>query len=437
MDPLILTAIAIVALVLVIAIGIPIGYALVLVGTGGLWIIGGSEVASYTLQRIPTSRVITFSLVVIPLFLLMGELATASGVAADAYSTLRTLSGRIRGSLAIATVIACGAFGAISGSSAATALTIGRPAHSEMTRHGYRPSFSLGTIGAGGTLGQLMPPSILLIIYAVIAEVSIARIFLAGIVPALLTIAAYSLLIVVRARVSPQMFPAGERTTMKAKARSIPGLFWGGLIGGIVLWGLYTGFVSLTETAALAAFAALLVWVIRTGLMKGDWGKLGEAVGAAVRLTAMIGIVLVGGHVFSTFVSFSGAASAVSEAIVGLDLGSIALLLVLTLAYVALGTFLETTAMMLLTIPFFLPAVVATGIDPLWFGIFFLKVAEVGLVTPPLGMNVYIVSSLDSSVPLGGLFKASSYYILGDVMVIILMIAVPDVALWLPRVAGG
>lgn len=436
MDPITIGLIAAAALLIVLLVGIPIGYGMTLVGVVGLWIVGGDRVAVTALQRLPFSAVVTITLVVVPLFVIMGEFATLGGVAEDTFLALRTLGGRMRGSLAMATIAACGAFGAVSGSSVATALTIGKPALAEMSRYGYGKRLSLGAVAAGGTIGALMPPSIILILYALITNVSIGDVFLAGAVPAILTVTVYAALIAIVSRVKPNSAPGGSPSSLSERIRILPKLIPVAILAAIVLGSLFLGLVSLTEIAGLGAFAAIALWLWQKGVKKRNWGGATNTVMTAVRITSMIGMLLIGAQIFTNFLSYSRLPIRMSAILVDLGVTPLIFIVFSGLLFILLGMFFETMSMLLLTIPFLATALQNVGIDTIWYAIFFVKVAEIGLVTPPIGLNVYVIKGIAPEASLKDIFYGAGLFILADLVVIALIVAFPQIVLWLPTTLG-
>lgn len=429
MAPELIAVLAVLALLVTLLIGVPVGYAMAFIGFAGLWIAGGFDIAMSVIQRVPFSSVVVFSLVVIPLFILMGEMATAAGVAERTFGGLRVIGGRMRASLGMAAVAACGAFGAASGSSIATAITIGGPALEEMKRHGYDRRLALGIVAGAGTLGALMPPSVVLIIYSLIADVSIAEAFLAGVVPALLTVVSYLMVLLAVSIWRPDWVPRTSPTSFRTKTRALKDLLPVAILALIVIGTLYTGIVSLSETAAMGAFAALGAWIV----MRRDrlsWSQLKESTLSAVRTSSMLAMILIGAFTFTALLAFTRLPQVIAERVVDMDLSRPMFIGMCLILFLVLGLFLETTAMMLLTVPFLLPSVAAAGIDAVWFGIFFVKVVEVALVTPPIGLNAYVIKGLDDSASLRDVFQGASLFILADVLVIV------AIAIWPPIVTG-
>lgn len=443
MDPLTIGIIATGILLVVIVAGMPIGYSMTFVGLGALLVIGGPDVVITMAERLPVTAIVSITLAIIPLFILLGEVARAAGVAEDTFNAMTTLGGRVRGKLAMSTIGAAAAFGSVSGSSVATALTIGKPALFEMERRGYQQRLAMGTVAAGGTLGILIPPSITLVIYALITNVSIAEMFIAGVIPGLMLAALFILFIGIRARLNPKLVPEEKPTSFRDKIRSLPMLIPLTVIAVVVLGGVIAGWVSLTEVAALGALVALAVWAIRKiwrkrrGVTLPSEVGLKEALTESVKVSSMIAMILIGSHVFVTMLAFTRVPIQLGQAITELGLTPLAFIIASVILFFILGMFFETMGIMLLTIPFMMSTVGALGIDPIWYGIMFVVVAEMGLITPPVGLNVFVIKGLSSRYKLSEVFKGSAPFLLCNATLLVLIIAFPDIVMWLPNVLGG
>jgi tripartite ATP-independent transporter DctM subunit len=373
-------------------------------------------------------------LLVIPLFILMGNLATASGLSRNLYDAAYAWVGARRGGLASATVLGCAGFSALCGSSVASAVTVGRVALPEMQRHRYDPGLATGTVAAGGTLGILIPPSAGFVIYAILTEQSIGQLFIAGILPGLLLTGLFVLTVWLLVARDPALGPPGPRLPRAERLAALAGagpiLFvMVGTIGGI-----YGGVFTPTEAAAVGAVLTLLIALARRGL---TLASAGQVLADTARTTAMIYVILVGAHVFGPFLARTGLPGALSDWMIGLGLGPYGTLALILLALILLGCFLEGFAMLVLTLPILFPTVVALGFDPIWFGVVMVIVLEMGLITPPVGVNVFVVKSIAREVPLARMFRGVLPFWGAMMVCVLLLVAVPQIATFLPQTMFG
>ena len=422
-----------VALVL-IAAGIPVALALALVGLAGFWWLNGWSGLSFVLGSAPFEAVFPYSLSVVPLFVMMGVFAAHAGLSQALYGAVNAFVGHLRGGLAMATVGACALFGAICGSSLATAATMGRVAIPEMRRAGYADSLSSASVAAGGTLGVLIPPSIILVIYGLLTETSIGALFVAAIVPGILGAVLYALAVRISTAISPEKAPAKARTTWRERRRALAGVWSVALLFALVIGGIYAGWFSPTEAAAVGAAGAFLLALARGGLTRAG---LVDAVAEIARTTGMIFLILVGASLFNYFVETSGLPLRVVEWFGALGLGPLGSLIVILAFYVVLGCFLDALSMILLTIPFIFPVAEALGYDPVWFGILIVTVAEIGLITPPVGMNLFVVQGTVAGISQRTIVTGILPFIGADVVRLVLLVALPGLALWLPSQMAG
>lgn len=418
------------ALMVLLMLRVPVAFAMFFVGFIGISLLNGMSSAfnlmaseSFTLASSP-------ELVVIPLFILMGNVTAATGMSRQLYDAAYAMIGSIKGGLASATIIGCGAFAALSGSSVASALTMGRVALSQMERFNYNQRLSTGAVAAGGTLGILIPPSTGFVIYAILTEQSIGRLFLAGVLPGILLLTLFVLAITLICVIKPEFGPAGPRTTLSEKTRAFVAA--APILGVIALTigGIYGGFFSPVEASAVGAGAVILITMIRRTL---TWVILYEALRGSVVTTATVMLILIAAHMINPFLALSHIPTAVGEFIDGLGLSATAILLLILLIYLILGTFLEGFAMLVLTLPIFFPIVVAQGIDPIWFGVLVVLTLEMGLISPPVGLNVFIVKSVAPKVPLGDIFIGVVPFWIMMLVTILILIAFPQIALMLPN----
>ncbi len=419
-----------VVLLLLLALRMPIGIAMMLVGIVGIAALNSADAALKILGEFPYAYSSVYTLSVIPLFVLMGNFASSSGLARDFYGAAYAWIGHRRGGLASATVIACAGFASLSGSSVASAATMGKVALPEMRRYGYDPRLATGVVAAGGTLGILIPPSTAMIVYALLTEQSVGKLFLAGFLPGILLSALFILTIVVMTARHPEYGPPGRKHSLRerlvALARS------GTLIGIIVLviGGIYTGVFTETEAAAAGA---LLTMAYAIGRRTLGWSGLIEALLDTMKTTALVFMILIGAHVFTPFLALSHIPANLSAALSGLALPPLVILVLILLVYVVLGTFLEGFAMLVLTLPIVFPIVTALGYDPIWFGIIVVIVLEMGLIDPPVGINVFVVKGIAEDVPMSQIFAGILPFWLAMIVCVAILIALPQIALFLPN----
>jgi tripartite ATP-independent transporter DctM subunit len=367
----------------------------------------------------------------------MGQFASEGGISLELYRSARAWFGHYRGGIAMATIGGCAAFGAICGSSVATGATMATVAMPEMRRYGYSGALATGVLAAGGTLGILIPPSIILVIYAILTEQSLAHLFLAAIIPGLIATAGYAIAVWAYVRVRPDAGPAGDPIPMRDRIRSLRTVWPVAVIFGVVIGGIYLGIFTPTEGAAVGAAATgILSWTAGRMRLKG----IGNALLETAKITGMIYMVLIGAEFYSAFLALSLLPQALSEWIGGLGWTPMQILLVIVLLYLVLGCVMDGLAMILLTVPVFLPVV--TGLDfgmpaeavPIWFGILILIVVEVGLITPPIGINVYVINSMAPDVPMMESFKGIVPFFLSDLVRIAIILLFPATTTWLAGV---
>jgi len=367
--------------------------------------------------------------VTIPLFVLMGQLVFHTGLASDLYDGVRTWIGKVPGGMAITSVVACGAFGAVTGSSIATVATMGAIVMPEMRRYKYHPRLATGSLAASGTLGILIPPSLIFIFYGVMTETSIGALFIAGILPGILTAVMFSAIILVRCMITPSLGPPGPGATWKERWTSTVGLM--PILGLflLVIGGIYGGIFTPTEAAGVGCGGVLVTAGFRRRLSTSAMSK---ALEETALISAMIFAIIIGGYLVARFLAITGITEDLVAILVGMELGRVGFLLLLVLLYLVLGAMLDVFGMLVLTIPFLMPVVSELGISPIWFGVFAVVMAELALVTPPVGANVFVMRRTAPEVPMGEIFMGVLPFVIGELVVIALLIAFPEIALWLP-----
>ena len=422
--------IGVAAMVVLLVLGVPIAFAMAVTGAVGLWILEGPGPALAHTVLIPWHEGRSFVLVTIPLFVLMGQLVFHTGLATDLYAGIRAWISRVPGGMAITSVMACGAFGAVTGSSIATVATMGAIVMPEMRRYKYHPRLATGSLAASGTLGILIPPSLIFIFYGVMTETSIGALFIAGIVPGILTVAMFSVIILVRCVVTPSLGPPGPGATWSERWASTVGLLPILSLFLLVIGGIYGGIFTPTEAAGVGCTGVLVAAAIGRRLTSQAMSK---ALEETALVSAMIFAIIVGGYLVARFLAITGITENLVAMLVGLDLGRVPFLLLLVLIYLVLGAMVDVFGMLVLTIPFVMPVVVELGIDPVWFGVFVVMMAELALVTPPIGANVFVMRRTAPEVSMGDIFMGVLPFVIGELIVIALVIAFPEIALWLPR----
>jgi tripartite ATP-independent transporter DctM subunit len=420
-------------LFLLLLAGVPIGAALGVVGIGGLAVILGTEPALIKAGVVVIETLARYELGTLPLFILMAQLFFSANASRDVFDAAARLVGHRRGGLAYAAVGGCAGFGAINGSSLATAATIGMVALPEMRRRGYSDALATGTVAAGGTLGQMIPPSGALIVFGIIAEQSIGKLFTAAIVPGVTQALFYMAVIGLLVRLRPSIAPATERAGWSERLRAFGRIIDMLALVALVIGGIALGWFSPSEAAAIGAAGALAIAAWRRRLGRA---MLFTAFEETLRTSGMILLVIVGALIFSVFVSVTGLAEALGDGVAGLGLGRVATLLVVALVLLLLGSVLDGLALMLLTTPILLPIVTAAGMSPIWFGIFICRAMEIGFVHPPLGMNLYVIQGVARDVPIARIFKGVAPFLASDILHLLLLILFPALALWLPQWLG-
>ncbi|HUT50499.1 MAG TPA: TRAP transporter large permease [Alphaproteobacteria bacterium] len=500
MENYLIAALSLGAMFLALALGMPIGFAMGLAGTLGVMAIIGVGPGFALLGQTAYEEVITQSLSVVPLFVLMGFFASQSGLSAGLYRACNTWIGHRRGGLALATIGACGAFAAICGSSLATAATMSQVALPEMRRYNYDMRLATGSIAAGGTIGILIPPSVILVLYGILTETNIGELFIAGIVPGLLTIIFFMATIVIVTQRNPELGPRGVSTTGRQKLAAFKDVWGTLLLFLLVIGGIYTGAFSPTEAASIGAAGAFnlaaiafagsaaglprrllpwavwsliaamalimiaIIWNLLAGHEPTDWpdwlrwvivvplacsqilmlaiGRymykdVATALLETAKTTGMIFMILIGAIIVNKFLLISGLAEVLGSWVENLDMSRMAIMVVILLIYLVLGCALDALAMILLTIPIFFPIVQKLGFDPIWFGIIIVMVVELGLITPPIGMNVFVIKGLAPTVPLGKIYRGVTPFVIAEILLIILLLLVPDIATLLPKSMGA
>jgi len=421
--------IGVIALLALLAIGVPIGVSMGLVGLVGMCVLLGFEPALIKSGVVLFESVSRYELGVLPMFLLMAHLCFAAGASRDFFAAAASVVGHRRGGLALATIGGCAGFGAVSGSSLATAATMGLIGLPEMRKRGYSTALASGSVAAGGTLGSLTPPSGALIVFGIIAEQSIGKLFTAAIIPAITQTLFYMATIVLVCHLRPSIAPPSPRATWAERRAAMFRVLDLVALVVCVLTGIALGWFTPTEAASVGALLSLGLCALRKKL---SWNTLFDALGHTLKTTGMLYVVIVGALIFAVFMSFTGLADQVSALVHGMSDSPMVAILLITLLLLLLGSVLDGLALMLLTTPILLPIVTDLGFSPIWFGIFLVRTMEIGFVHPPIGINLYVIQSIAPDIPLGRVFKGVLPFLAADFLHLAMIIFIPAVALFLP-----
>jgi C4-dicarboxylate transporter, DctM subunit len=408
---------------------VPLAFAMAIVGTAGLGLVRGWGPAFASTAQVVYETGFAYTLSVIPLFILMGNFVARAGLAHELFAAANAFIGHVRGGLAHATIAACAGFGAICGSSIATAATMSKVAYPSMKKLGYADSLATGTIAAGGTLGIMIPPSTIMVIYGIVTETHIGKLFAAGVVPGLLTAVLLMAVISYVTWRQPELGPAGERSTWPERWRALRGI-WGVLVlVVVVLGGIYGGVFTTTEGAGIGASGAFLFALFRRTL---SWRILLDVLVESARTTAMLFALLIAAHIFANFINFTTMPGDLKDWITSQGFSPVMVVGAMMVIYVLLGTVMEELSMVLLTIPLFFPIVVALGFDPVWFGVLIVMVIQIGLISPPVGMNLFVINTLLPKVGLPTIFKGTWLFVVMQCVALVILLFVPSLSLWLP-----
>jgi tripartite ATP-independent transporter DctM subunit len=430
-DPIHLGSAGLIGLLVLLALRVPIGFALIIVSMVGIGILRGWDVSAGMLRTEPFDFAAHWSFTAIPMFLLMGAVAHNAGISASLFQAGRVWFGRLPGGLAVATNFACAGFAAVSGSSIATAAAMARIAIPEMTRYGYHKGLATGVVASAGTLGSLIPPSIGFILYGIFAEVSISKLFIAGILPGLLTAAIYAIMIVTRCRLNPKIAPTLTETVTWADRLRTLGDVWPVCVLMIaIIGGLYSGIATPTEVGAVGAFAAFLIALVQRRL---TWKVLVESLLDALESSARIFFIAVGAVMLTRFLAMTGFGNFMTHAIGGWAQDPLLLVIAASIIYLILGMFLDPLGVLLLSLPLLLPMFEALHLNLIWFGVLVVKYVEIGLLTPPVGLNVYMVKSVvGDEIELETIFRGAGWFLACEVVIVILLVSFPEISLFLP-----
>jgi len=437
---LLIGLVGLIFLIGLIAIRMPIAYAMILVGGVGVTILSGPAIFMSQLKDLAYAQFSIYDLSVVPMFVLMGAVATRVGLSRDLFRAANAWLGWMRGGVAMSAIAACAGFGAVCGSSLATASTMGRVALPELRRYEYSPALATGTLAAGGVLGILIPPSVVLVIYAIIVEANIVTMFMAAFIPGLIAVLLFLLTIAVYVRLRPNAGPPGEAVNRQELWESTLGVFPVLLVFGLVIGGIYLGFFNPTPAAAVGVFLVALYGVVRRMLKLTD---IRIALLETAKTTGMIYLILLGAEMLKIFMSRGGVPMAAADMMVSSGLSPHMILILLLVALIVLGCLMDSLSMLLLAIPFFWPVISELDFGmgeeevKIWFGVLALIVVELGLITPPVGMNVFIISAQSRDVPMRETFIGVMPFFFAELIRVAILIAFPVITLWLPRLLSG
>ncbi len=421
--------VAFAALIALVMLRVPIAVALGAVGFAGYWAVDGLDRALIAVGNTPYDMTDKYGLTVVPLFILMGVVAARAGMSRELYTAANAIFSGLRGALAMGTIGACAGFGAICGSSLATAATLTKVAVPEMRRHGYDTGLAAGVVASGGTLGILIPPSVILVIYGIFAERSVPELYAAALIPGLLLAILHILVIAGIAWLQPSRMPKIAGLPLVERLKSVIGLWKMILLFGFAVGTIYSGFMSPTEAAAVSAFAAIVIALATRTI---TWRGVGESIMESVWTTATLFFIAVSAFLFAYFMVLTKIPAGMAQWVKDLGLAPWAVILMLVGIYLVLGCFLDSLSMVVVTVPVFLPLVVGIGYHPVWFGILVVVVVEIGLITPPVGMNCFVIRAQVPDIPLATVFRGVMIFLVADFALIALLLLFPDLALWLP-----
>ncbi len=429
MSPTVIGLIGLVSLLVLIFSRMPIGFLMGIIGFVGFGMIVDFDAACSLLAKDFFSVFSSYNLTVIPLFVLMGQLAFHSGISRRLFDSAYKFIGHLPGGLAVATVGACAGFAAICGSTNATAATMGATCLPEMKRYNYNPGLACGVVAAAGSLGILIPPSVIFIIYGILTEQSIGKLFMAGIVPGILLSILFLITIFIWTSIKPELAPRGPKTSFMEKLRSLSGISETLLLFIIVMGGLFIGIFTPTEAGAIGAFGTLVIASIRR---KIGWNGIVQSLFETTRISCMIMVIVAGATVFGHFMAISRIPFDIASWILQFNVPNFVIMFMIIMVYVLGGCFIDSLALIMLTIPIFFPVVLKLGYDPIWFGVIVVLVTQIGVITPPVGINVYVVSGVARDVPLHLIFRGAMPFLLALIFGTVLLMIFPQLALFLP-----
>jgi len=433
MDPNLVGILAFFGMMLLIVLGVPIGFAMLTTSVVGYLSIAPENFAETQLSITFFDQGTSFVFVAVPLYFMMGQLVGRTNIAYDLYECVYRWLGRLPGGLAISSVVACAGFGAVSGGSVTAVATMAPMCIPAMRRYNYDDGLATGSISAAGTLGILIPPSIIMVGYGILTETSIGALFIAGIIPGILMTIGYSVTIAIRCMINPELGPLGDKFTMREKVTSLTKVTPVFLTFIVVIGGIYGGIFTPTEAAGIGVLSLLVISIVMRRL---TWENFKQSLLKSVHTSAMIFVIIIGGHMMGKFVVFTGLTENIIGAITGANFSPLMVMLMISLLYIVLGMVLDVWGMLILTIPFTLPIILDLGYDPVWYGVYAVIMAELALITPPVGINVYVMAKMAPDVPLTTIFRGVAPFFIFTLFLVFLITLFPGIAMWLPRTAG-
>jgi C4-dicarboxylate transporter, DctM subunit len=432
MESIVIVVAVVLATLILLMLGVPVAYSLGIMGLIGILLIRGPDITQAFLLFVPYSTIATWSLALVPLFIVMGNFAGKAGISDKAFEIAYKIIGNTHGGLAIAACLACASFAAVTGSAAATLTTIGIVSIPEMLKRHYHPRLAAGSVASAAFLGIEIPPSVPLVIYGFIAQQSIAKLFMAAVFPGIITASLFIVGTYVIVRIWPNLGPpSGVKVSVREKIIASFGLWEVGLLFAIVMGGIYLGVFTATEAATFGALTALIILLIR--LRKGRWQAISDSMKDAASVSCSIFVIFLGAMFFNLFLIQAGVPTYVGNLIASSSYSSLLLITLILAFYLPLGMFLDPMSIQVVTVPIFLPIVVSLGYDPIWFGVMCVQMIELSLITPPVGLNCFVVKGISPpEVSLGDVFIGTFPYFFFEVIVIVLLVMFPDIALWLP-----
>ena len=433
MDKDVVAVVGFVVLFVLMLLRVPVGIAMGIVGVGGFAAVANINSALGLLAGSPFSTVTDFNFSIIPMFILMGAFASAAGLSTDLFRASQSWLGHYRGGLAMSAIAACGGFAAINGSSVATAATMTNVALPELRKSGYDAGLSAGVIAAGGTLGIMIPPSVIFVLYGIMTQTDIGKLFVAGIVPGLLGVAMYIVTIRLLAWHDPGKMPPGRRHSWAERLGSLKDIWETLLLFLFVIGGMYAGWFTVTEAASMGAMGALVIGILQRRLT----GKLVmRSLVESLRTTAAIFMIVIGAYLFGYFLAITQTTQKAIALLVGLPIGASGVLAIILVVYFILGAIMDELAMILLTVPIVFPVMMTLGYDPVWFGVIIVMTCTLGLICPPVGMNVFVINSIARDISLGRIYRGVAPFIVTDIIRLSILCVFPALSLYLPRTMG-
>ena len=433
MSPTTIAVIGIVVLVLLFLLRLPVSVSMGVVGLVGFMIAGSVDGGLRIVAKDIFATFSSYSLSVAPMFVLMGTVAYYSGISGRLFDAAQKWLGRLPGGLALASIAACAGFGAMCGSTTAAAAAMGKVTLPEMKRYGYDDSLRTGCLAAAGSLAIMIPPSTVLIIYGVMTEQSIGKLFIAGILPGILLAVLFMAIVLIMVLRKPSLAPVGPKTTMMEKLKGLSGIIEMLLLFALVMGGLFVGWFTPTEAGAVGAFGAIIIALVRRKLsLKAFWASVAET----TRITAMVFMIIAGATIFGHFMAITRAPFALSEWVGSLPLPPVVVMILIMCIYLIGGCFMDSLALVTLTIPILYPIVTAIGYDPIWFGVMIILAAEMGVITPPVGVNVYVIRGVAPDVPMGKIFRGIWPFLGAELVCTAIILFVPQIALVLPNLGN-